>query len=82
MRAPQPATTLADEMNERLSAASASGTVITLTVDRAEPITGTLTVHGRTSEERFCGWMELIAAITAGCRSSIEPGEHGSAGGA
>jgi hypothetical protein len=44
-------------------------------IERGEPISGTLTVHGRTGEQRFCGWMELIAAITAGHQSWIEPDE-------
>jgi hypothetical protein len=59
-------------MDESLSAGSASATVISLRIERGEPISGTLTVHGRTGEERFCGWMELIATITASSQLSIE----------
>lgn len=62
-------------MDESTGSASVTVTVIGLRIWRGEPITGTLTVHGRTGEERFCGWMELIAAITAGCQLSIEPDE-------
>jgi hypothetical protein len=59
-------------MSENLRGASTAATVISLRIERGEPISGTLTLRGRVGEERFCGWMELIAAITAGCRSSVE----------
>jgi len=62
-------------MHESLRAASAGASVITVRIEQAQPISGTLSVHGRTGEERFCGWMELIAAITARSRLSIEPDE-------
>lgn len=38
--------------------------MILLTIEQSQPITGRLIVTGR-AEQRFCGWMELIAAVTA-----------------
>lgn len=67
-------------MDESLSARSASETEINLRIERSEPISGTLSVPGRTGQERFCGWMELIASITAGSQLSIEPDERSPGG--
>lgn len=39
--------------------------LISLRIEPGEPITGTLTAGGQTTGTSFCGWMELIAAITA-----------------
>jgi hypothetical protein len=62
-------------MDENLCTGAASEVVMTMRIERGEPISGTLTLHGRAGEQRFCGWMELIAAITAGHQSWIEPDE-------
>lgn len=38
--------------------------VLRLTVDPGDPLTGSVAVQGQ-SEKRFCGWIELMAAINA-----------------
>lgn len=38
---------------------------ISLRIDPGEPLTGTLTSNSQTAGTPFCGWMDLIAAITA-----------------
>lgn len=72
--------TLADDMDENLGAGTANEVVITMRIERADPISGTLTMHGQPGEQRFCGWMELIAAITAGHQSRIESDAHSPTG--
>jgi hypothetical protein len=39
--------------------------VISLRIEPGEPISGMLTTSAQTTGTPFCGWMELIAAITA-----------------
>lgn len=39
--------------------------LISLRIEPGEPITGTLTTSSQAEELPFCGWMELIAGITA-----------------
>jgi hypothetical protein len=40
------------------------GVVLRLELAPGEPLTGSITVDGQ-AEKRFCGWIELMAAVNA-----------------
>lgn len=50
---------------------SAGGVVLRLQLEPGDPLTGSVAVDGQ-PDKRFCGWIELMAAVNALRRAAEE----------